>query len=151
MLAPTQSPASRTSGVSPLATRCAAATRPTGPAPITATGSFATGDVDGRAALEALGTYTASFWQPQVAAGAEQHAPVSGFGVGSPQHAAPVGASVASDAVLAGAAEAPQQALGWAGLGTEARAASGEVDGVDMAVSPVLGVGWISVYQLRSI
>ncbi len=27
-------------------------------------------------------------WQPHVAAGAEQQAPVSGFGVGLPQHAA---------------------------------------------------------------
>jgi hypothetical protein len=26
-------------------------------------------------------------WQPQVAAGSEQQAPVAGFGVGSPQHA----------------------------------------------------------------
>src|SRR6266853_698628 len=36
--APTASPASRTSGVSPRASRCAAAARPTGPAPMTATG-----------------------------------------------------------------------------------------------------------------
>src|SRR6266852_2643021 len=38
--APTASPASRTSGVSPRASKCAAAARPTGPAPITATGKF---------------------------------------------------------------------------------------------------------------
>src|SRR5713226_3452774 len=36
--APTAGPASSTSGVSPRASRCAAAARPTGPAPITATG-----------------------------------------------------------------------------------------------------------------
>src|SRR6266487_4041930 len=36
--APTARPASSTSGVSPRASRCAAAARPTGPAPITATG-----------------------------------------------------------------------------------------------------------------
>src|SRR6266851_9963596 len=38
--APTAGPASSTSGVSPRASRCAAAARPTGPAPITATGKF---------------------------------------------------------------------------------------------------------------
>src|SRR5689334_22342208 len=38
MLAPTASPASKTTGVSPFRTRCAAAAKPTGPAPITATG-----------------------------------------------------------------------------------------------------------------
>ena len=37
--APTAGPASSTSGVSPRASRCAAAARPTGPAPITATGN----------------------------------------------------------------------------------------------------------------
>src|SRR5712692_84703 len=36
--APTAGPASSTSGVSPRVSRCAAAARPTGPAPITATG-----------------------------------------------------------------------------------------------------------------
>src|SRR6266566_8999382 len=36
--APTAGPASRTSGVSPRASRCAAAASPTGPAPMTATG-----------------------------------------------------------------------------------------------------------------
>src|SRR5829696_6392886 len=38
MLAPTVAPASSTIGVSPRESRCAAAARPTGPAPITATG-----------------------------------------------------------------------------------------------------------------
>ena len=38
MLAPTASPASKTSGSRPRASSCAAAARPTGPAPITATG-----------------------------------------------------------------------------------------------------------------
>jgi hypothetical protein len=38
MNAPTASPASRTMGVSPRASRWAAAARPTGPAPMTATG-----------------------------------------------------------------------------------------------------------------
>src|SRR5712691_5690188 len=38
--APTAGPASSTSGVSPRASRCTAAARPTGPAPITATGKF---------------------------------------------------------------------------------------------------------------
>ena len=37
---PTPGPASRRTGSSPLASRCAAAARPTGPAPMTATGSF---------------------------------------------------------------------------------------------------------------
>jgi hypothetical protein len=44
-------------------------------------------------------------WQPHVAAGAEQQAPVSGFGVGSPQHAAgpSESRSVVSDAPVGGA------------------------------------------------
>src|SRR6266568_2670361 len=37
--APTATPDSRTSGLSPRASKCAAAARPTGPAPMTATGS----------------------------------------------------------------------------------------------------------------
>src|SRR4051794_31992409 len=39
MLAPTAAPASKTTGSKPRASRCAAAARPTGPAPITATRS----------------------------------------------------------------------------------------------------------------
>ena len=42
--APTASPASRTSGSRPRASRWAAAARPTGPAPMTATGSWGRGD-----------------------------------------------------------------------------------------------------------
>jgi hypothetical protein len=39
-------------------------------------------------------------WQPQVAAGSEQQAPVAGFGVGSPQHADAVAVvSVEADTV----------------------------------------------------
>ena len=96
MLAPTVSPASSTSGVSPRATSCAAATRPTGPAPMMATGR--------RPGVAA----DAFDWQPQVADGAEQQAPVSAFGVGSPQQglvARTVGAAgpqQGAEAVMAG-------------------------------------------------
>src|SRR6187455_906688 len=87
MLAATAAPASKTIGVSPFSIRWAAAASPIGPAPMTATGSL-----PGAASVTsvcrpvplaaALGD-----WQPQVAAGSEQQAPVAGFGVGSPQHA----------------------------------------------------------------
>jgi hypothetical protein len=62
-----------------------------------------------------------------VAAGAEQHAPVSGFGVGSPQHAAAV----------EGAAATLQQAPAAADV--VALVAWAACDGLGMVATPVDG------------
>src|SRR5690606_7217170 len=83
MLAPTSLPASRITGVSPLVTSWRAADSPMGPAPITATGSAVFAGTS--SGVEAR--WVRPLWQPQSSAGAEQQAPVSGFGVGSPQQA----------------------------------------------------------------
>jgi hypothetical protein len=87
-------------------------------------------------ALDAFGTYTAGFWQPHVADGSLQQAPVTGLGVGSPQHAAGVEASLAPAAGLVGAADAPQQALARGASEAARLPAPDGVDEVDMIGSP---------------
>src|SRR5688500_1681290 len=119
-------------GVSPFSIRWAAAASPIGPAPMTATGSLPGSAFVATVCRPAPLATALGDWQPQVAAGSEQQAPVAGFGVGSPQHADAVavvsvgGDTSAADAVLpqqlAAAAPAEREGVGVMAISSLSRA-----------------------------